>query len=264
MGTTETAAATAYPPNPEALPTLRERAGRYVLQFARQPEDLDRITKLRFEVFNLEIGEGLDSSYERCRDIDAFDACCHHLMVSRADTAEVVGTYRLQTHAMAGSGRGYYSSDEFDLTPMASRLPEAIELGRACIAREHRNQRVLFLLWRGLARYVMENSGRYFFGCCSLTGQNVEHAWAVHAHLHRGGYLHPTLEVPTTAPYRCPEAPSPVISDVSVPTLMQLYLDYGARIISPPALDRRFNTIDFLALFDLADVDARVRRMFFD
>ena len=49
-----------------------------------------------------------------------------------------------------------------------------------------------------------------------------------------------------------------------LPKLMQLYLDYGALIVGPPALDRQFKTIDFLALFDVDAIDARIRRMFFD
>ena len=37
---------------------------------------------------------------------------------------------------------------------------------------------------------------------------------------------------------------------VVVPKLMRLYLDYGARICSAPAIDRDFKTIDFLIWFD--------------
>ena len=38
--------------------------GRYELRFARTPEELDAILELRFRVFNLEMGEGLEESFE--------------------------------------------------------------------------------------------------------------------------------------------------------------------------------------------------------
>ncbi|MEM9388284.1 MAG: GNAT family N-acyltransferase [Pseudomonadota bacterium] len=261
-----------YPRHRDAMPPTRQRSGRYTLRFAQDQHDLDRITKLRFEVFNLEIGEGLRSAWERCRDEDEFDPHCHHLMVTtgadKQGEEEVVGTYRMQTFAMAHSGRGFYSDDEFDLSALEPILPQAVELGRACIAREHRNQRVLFLLWRGLAAYVSANDMRYFFGCCSLTGQDPVEANKVHEHLIETGSQHADWQAPTRPAYRVPtvskQAPAARDGAVEIPPLMQLYLDYGARIVSPPAIDSRFNTIDFLALFDVASLNQRVRRMFFE
>ena len=50
--------------------------------------------RLRFEVFNLELQEGLVSSYDRGYDTDAYDAC-DHLIVKDTTSGEVVGTYRL-------------------------------------------------------------------------------------------------------------------------------------------------------------------------
>ncbi len=270
MITVQSPATIDYPGHPHALPPLDERSGRYTLRFARNRDELDRITRLRFEVFNLEIGEGLTRSWERCRDEDAYDASCHHLMVVETASARVVGTYRMQTCEMARQGAGFYSDVEFDLRPLQGILADAVELGRACIAHGHRNQRVLYLLWRGLAVYVMHNAKRYFFGCCSITGQDAGLAWRIHDHLRAQGQLHPTLSVPPRAAHACPRpAPAPGAAEAPAPPptpprLMQLYLDYGATVVSEPAMDAGFNTIDFLALFDVAGLDARVRRMFFD
>ena len=54
---------TAYPGRPELLPDFEAEAGRYVVRFARTPEELDAALRLRFEVFNLELSEGLASSF---------------------------------------------------------------------------------------------------------------------------------------------------------------------------------------------------------
>ena len=77
-------------------------AGTYRVRLASDRRDLESAQRLRFEVFNLELGEGLSASHAIGRDEDAFDASCDHLLVEREDTGEIVGTYRLQTGQSAG------------------------------------------------------------------------------------------------------------------------------------------------------------------
>jgi putative hemolysin len=45
--------------------------------------ELDRLAacRLRFRVFNLELGEGLAASYASSVDQDEYDAICEHLLV---------------------------------------------------------------------------------------------------------------------------------------------------------------------------------------
>jgi len=76
---------------------------------------------------------------------------------------------------------GYYGEQEFDFTPYEPLRSQIAELGRACIHRDHRSPDVLNLLWRGLARYVLVNGGRYMMGCCSLTSQDPHEGHAVYA-----------------------------------------------------------------------------------
>lgn len=253
---------TAYPPHPELLPPEALDAGPYRLRFARDRADLDAVLRLRFEVFNLELGEGLDSSYLTGRDEDDFDALCHHLMVVDTRSGATIGTYRLQTRHMARAG-GFYCDTIFDLGGMPEEvLDRSVELGRACIAPEHRNGRVLFLLWRGIGRYVSHNGLRYLFGCCSLTSQDPDEGLALQRALRRKGHLHPRIRL---APRPGLECPAEARGDLAgrgpkMPPLMGLYLNYGARICSHPAIDREFKTIDFLTLIDIEDIDRKTRR----
>src|SRR5689334_8887100 len=76
------------------IPPIEIAEGHYLVRFARTPEEIDAALKLRFEVFNLELGEGLSTSYAVGRDVDEFDAVCHHLIVLDAQDNQVVGTYR--------------------------------------------------------------------------------------------------------------------------------------------------------------------------
>ncbi|MDH3224877.1 MAG: GNAT family N-acetyltransferase, partial [Gemmatimonadota bacterium] len=143
--------ATSYPVAEDVLPQQDLRSGRYRLTFARSLDELRAVQRLRFEVFNLELGEGLESSFASGLDEDDLDDALHHLVIQDEESGRVVGTYRMQTAAMAAANDGFYSAREFDLSgfplPM---LDGAVEVGRACIAREHRSRRVLHLLWRGL------------------------------------------------------------------------------------------------------------------
>ena len=47
-----------------------------------------------------------------------------------------------------------------------------------------------------------------------------------------------------------------------LPKLFLTYLRFGAKVCSPPAIDREFKTIDFLVLFDFETIDEKTRRMF--
>jgi putative hemolysin len=243
------------------------RGAGYEIRFARNAKDLDAIFKLRFEVFNLELGEGLDASFESRRDIDEFDPVCHHLMVVEIGTGRVVGSYRLQTGEMASTHRGFYSDVEFDLTALPSEVLESsVELGRACIARGHRSLRVLFLLWKGLTLYSTTNRRRYLFGCGSLTSQDPAEGKALRDHFEAEGLMHPTVRVAPRPGWECYskgfEAPPGRRADP--PPLLKAYLRYGARICGEPALDRHFKTIDYFVLFDFDALDRNTLRFFSD
>jgi putative hemolysin len=245
-------------------PPLRIQEGRYTLRFARTEADLDAVLRLRFEVFNLELGEGLQSSYLTGRDEDEFDLTCHHLMLTEDATGEVVGTYRLQTGAMADAGRGFYSATEFDLASLpAPVLADAVELGRACIAPEYRHTQALFLLWKGIAAYVRYQRKRYLFGCCSLTSQDPGAGLDVMRRLAAAGQLHPVFGVRPRPGFEClaAGAAEDELPETNVPKLFRTYLRVGAKVCGPPAVDRRFKTIDFFVLLDINELDAFSRRL---
>jgi putative hemolysin len=257
----------AYPLRPEALPLAEFTKGKYVVRFARTSEELDAVLRLRFEVFNLELNEGLESSFMTGRDADEFDLTCHHLLVVDAASGEAVGTYRLRTDEAAQDAGGFYSAGEFDLSSLPRQvLQEAVEVGRACVARDHRNKQVLFLLWKGLAAYMLHNRRRYFFGCCSLPTQEPQEGLRALSELQRRGQLHPTLRVPPLAGFECvPEGYFVVDGrEAALPRLFETYLRFGAKVCGPPAIDRLFKTVDFFVLFDAREMDGRARQLFFD
>src|SRR6266536_3064203 len=152
--------------------TSLARRPTYLARMARSADEVRAAQRLRFEVFNLELNEGLAESHFTGLDIDPFDAVCQHLVVKNVPTGEIVGTYRLQTGESAAANIGYYSEREFDFAPYERLRCETIELGRACVHADHRTFNLLHLLWRGLAVYATERKARYLIGCSSLTSQD--------------------------------------------------------------------------------------------
>jgi putative hemolysin len=237
-----------------------------------------RAQRLRFEVFNLELGEGLTESYATGLDVDPFDEFCDHLIVEEVATGELVGTYRLQTGQLAAANLGYYSEREFDFAPYEPFRCEMIELGRACVHAQHRNLNVLHLLWRGIAIYAVERKARFLVGCSSLTSQDSIEGAVTYRKLQRylvspelrtqarsGFRLLPCADDPNwfdaAQPQAPPGAPPPATGGTSS-KLLCAYLAIGAKICGPPAIDREFGTIDFLTLLDLHRLPAIVRAHF--
>ncbi len=222
----------------------------YTLRLASCVADVHAAQALRFGVFNVEMGEGLAASYATGLDADLFDTACDHLLVEAEGTGEVIGTYRLQTGGQAATSLGYYSAKEFDFTPYEPLRAELVELGRACVHSEHRNRAVLGLLWKGIAEYARVRGGRYLVGCSSLTSQNPADGAALYAAL--------TVKHLAPAPFRTqplPDLACPLVRltlpPPRLPKLLAAYLSLGAKICGPPAIDREFQTIDFLTLVDL-------------
>jgi putative hemolysin len=233
----------------------------YTLRLTHNAAELHAAQALRYNVFNLELNEGLAASAEMCRDEDPFDEVCDHLIVEHVPSGEIVGTYRLQTGQNAAAQRGYYSEQEFDFAPFASMRSEIIELGRACVHQQHRNLIVLGMLWKGIAAYAKAHDGRYLCGCSSLTSQNPAVGASAYTDLCRR-HLAPMVWRTRPLPrFEC-SLEQLAGEPVKIPKLLRAYLSMGAKICGPPAIDREFKTIDFLTLLDLEALPALVRWRF--
>lgn len=259
-----------FPHFPDGIPPGGLDAGRYRLRFAWTRLDLHAVQRLRFAVFNEELGEGLAASVTTGLDADERDPSFHHLLIEDRTTGAVVGTYRLQTALMAATRHGFYGATLFELATVPARvLADAVEIGRACVAPAHRNGRVLRLLWRGLARYLQWNGKRYLFGCCSLPGTDHAIAHETWRTLHARDALHPDILVrPRPHTRALPDngrtAPLPGTSEAApLPALFEGYLSLGARVCGPPAIDRDFGTTDCLVLLDIHALDHRTFHSFF-
>lgn len=246
------------------------RAGKLEVRQAMTLTELDAAMRLRFEVFNLELREGLQSSYERGYDTDAYDAYCDHLIVKDLELDEVVGTYRLLRQAQAERNIGFYSENEFDLSNLkhAAKISggELLELGRSCIAGSHRSFATINLLWGAIARYAAERNISYLFGCGSLHVSDNEDVRQIYSYLRANHFapekyrVHPLEHCYMRLEPETGVTVEPRILQRKLSPILKGYLRTGALICGAPAYDAEFRTADVLVLVEMEKLADRYKQ----
>ncbi|NTU42809.1 MAG: GNAT family N-acetyltransferase [Nitrospirales bacterium] len=249
------------------IPFNTERAASsLIIKQASSKDEILKAKRLRFEVFNLELKEGLPSSYLTGLDTDEYDSYCDHIIILDTFQDRVVGTYRMLSGTKTEAGVGYYSEQEFEMSRIKMLPGKKIELGRACVHRDYRNTAVLGLLWSGIAWYVEEHKIDYLFGCGSIHTINPNIVSSIYAHLRKTHLAdescrtYPIRKVPgfrETDEYDR-EAITPYI-----PALLRSYLRIGAKITGEPAWDEEFGVSDFLILLSRNQIIGRYKRHYF-
>jgi putative hemolysin len=236
----------------------------FSVSLAQNVADLEECQRLRFLVFNRELGEGLAASERTGLDRDRFDWVCDHLMVRDISTGVLVGTYRMQTGYRAQGNLGYYSEQLFDFAPFEPIRGEMLELGRACVHSDYRNTTALSMLWKGIASYAALCNARYMIGCSSISSQDENEGAMLFEEL-REKYLAPAaLRAQPKASFRCQHKEGALREPTpDPPRLFRAYLELSAKLCGPPAIDREFGTIDFLTLLDLHAIPQRLKTRFF-
>jgi len=246
--------------NPHLAPS---RDARLTLRLADSPKDLQRVQKLRFNVFGLEMGAQLASASQGI-DCDEYDALCDHLMVEDRASGKVVGTYRMLSPSAAARAPSLYSEHEFNLGRLEHLRPNLIEIGRSCVHKDFRSGAVITLLWAGLADYVHKHGCSYLAGCASVSLADGGH---------QAVSLYRQLEASHLSPadWRVfPLLPLPldrIVDDAApapMPALIKGYLRAGAYVCGEPAWDPDFNCADFFMLMSMDRLNQRYNKHFID
>ena len=189
------------------------------------------------------------------RDFDRFDPECDHLLVvDRSAGANpddyVVGTYRLIRRSVAARQGGFYTRSEFNIDKIEAMPGEILELGRSCVAREHRNRPTMQLMWLGISAYVVHYDIGIMFGCASLVGTDVDAmamplSYLYHYHLAPESFRPRALAERYVDMNRLPkEAIDPLRALGELPPLIKGYLRLGGFVGDGAVVDEPFNTID--------------------
>ncbi len=258
-----------HDPHPE--PVLG-RLGTLEIRLATSPHDVRLAQKLRYNVFfkEMDARPSLLSRLTR-RDRDGFDSVCDHLLVRDTSNgllgkaSRIVGTTRLLRHDMALNGSGFYSTQEFDISPLLRQWPEGrfLELGRSCIANHYRNKRTVELLWHGIWKYALYYRSSLMFGCASLQGTDPE-ALALQL-----SYLYHFHRAPEEWRVKAVRGEGIAMDRISrnhidmrkvlrlLPPLLRGYLRLGAYVADEAVVDHQFGTTDVLIILPVSELNPR-------
>ncbi|OFZ30675.1 MAG: hypothetical protein A2622_13475 [Bdellovibrionales bacterium RIFCSPHIGHO2_01_FULL_40_29] len=241
--------------------------GSYILKTATHRDELKSAFLLRNEVFF-----GVDHSRGRLYDIDQFDSVCDHLIILHKETKAVVGTYRMNH---SSEETDFYSSMEFKLQTIISSKKSCVELGRACIAENHRNGIVISLLWRGIYAYMKSCQADILFGCSSIKNMNSRQAALVMRYFESVDLIDQDYATEPQFVYHVPlldeylsEYSLPLSTDQLmevkeiIPSLLKSYIKFGAKVTGPPAWDTVMNCMDFLTVMRVENLSNQVERKF--
>lgn len=216
--------------------------------------------KLRYDVFHNEMSEGAENPLGL--DHDPFDRVCKHIIIEDKFN-NVVGTYRVQTGINAQEHLGYYSANEFHMDPFEPIRSKLVELGRACVHKDHRNGSILRKLWKSIASFALENDAWYLIGCSSIHGTDHNEGAAHFRELRKSHLVEMRFRTLPLESGACRLETNLDKPSKKIPSLFAAYLAVGAKTCGPPFIDESFGTTDFLMFFDLKNAPDRVKSKFF-
>ena len=249
------------------------RVGDIELRLAESEAEIRAAQALRYRIFYEEMAaQPTPEMARQRRDFDSFDEYCDHLlMIDHAiapGAAGVVGTYRLLRRSAAERRGQFYSIDEYDISKLLAFPGEILELGRSCIALDHRQRTIMQLMWRAIADYISYHDIGLMFGCASFPGTDpAQHARAFSYLYHQ--HLAPANLRPRALPGRYVDMNMMALDKVNartaltkLPPLIKGYLRLGGFVGDGAVIDPQFNTIDVSIVVATERVTGKYRRHF--
>ncbi len=245
--------------------------GPILVRLAKSKAEIEAAQKLRYDVFYTEYGAKPENGMEALGlDFDRFDPLADHLIVidTRIDMLphRVVGTYRLIRQEVAEKNGGFYTKNEFDISPLLSACDNILELGRSCVHKDYRMRPVMQLLWQAIAEYIAHHNIELLFGCASFHGTDIQSVSEGLSYLYHK-HLAPEDLCPQALPalYRPMNLKregdyDPKRAFAALPALIKGYLRLGGFIGDGAVIDEQFNTIDVCVIVKTGLVSDRYRK----
>jgi putative hemolysin len=252
-------------------PTVLADSKKFLIKIAETDEEIEKTLRLRYEVFNMEQGKGLDNADKLGIDFDKYDEYCLQLIVLNKETNNPVGTYRIHLGDIATTkSYGFYSASEYHIEGLDDIAHLTMELGRSCVLPEFRTGAAMALLWGGIGELMMRAKLRYMLGCVSLEKNNPAATWAIYDYFKANNMISEIITGTPKEKFVLERPESHEIEKYSndikntfksyVPPLFKGYLRLGTKICGKPLFDPDFHTIDFLILLDSHTVPERYTR----
>ena len=246
-----------------------------IVRLAETHAEREAAQKLRYQVFYEEFGAKPSPEVAKSkRDWDQYDEAAEHMVVfdtslgSGADA--IIGTYRLLDQAGADKVGHFYTSDEYDISPLIECGANLLELGRSCVLQPYRTRSVLKKLWQGIADYVLDNHIEILFGCGSFHGTDPKDYAEALSYLHHYHLAAPCLRTRSLDKHYVDMnlMPKAQLNEkqilMNLPPLIKGYLRVGAVIGDGAYVDHQFNTTDVCIIVQTHLITDRYRSHFLE
>jgi len=261
------------------------RRGPVEVKLVTTAEDIHSSQDLRYRVFYQEMSAKPDSDALKTKlDKDAFDEICDHLIaidhscrncdVGGSGTGPaVIGTYRLLPQVIAEQNGGFYTSGEFDISPLINSKRDThkfLELGRSCVLKQYRTKQILKLMWHGIWRYVRLKKLDVMLGCASFEGVDPQEFALPLSFLHHKCSAPQEWAVKALPPryvnmnYMAEDQLDLQAAMRVMPPLIKGYLRLGAYIGEGAVIDEQFGTVDVLIILPNSRITTRYLTRFSD
>lgn len=223
-------------------------------------DDKTEALELISRIFKEEYGSEIEDN-EKNREGD--------FLIVKNKANEIIGTYRM----IKNHGDIKFSNDEFfDFSYFYNHDKWCAELGRASVHPAYRDGKVLQLLWKLIAEYIITNELTYVFGCTSISIQKREKHSINEDLIKIISYMKqkdaltflPIFPKPEYIRYDFHEwmenHPSEYDKDKDkkiIPTLIKGYTKKGAKFSPYIIQDEKFGSYDFLTIFDTNNESVR-------
>lgn len=247
---------------------MNAHAPQFEARLARNEAEVEASQRLRYDVFVQELGgDGDLVDHEKRIEQDKFDPFCEHLLLfDRSKDNDVVAVYRLMTEEGAARGLGFYTADEYDLSPLLNSGRKILELGRSCLHADYRGGAAMAHLWMALSAYVEERGIEIVFGVASFHGTDVTTLAQPLSYLHYNHLAPEELRVRSKEFQPMDIMPPDDIDRkaamVATPALIKAYLRLGGFVGEGAFVDHVFNTTDVLLIMDSKAMNDRQRSLY--
>jgi L-ornithine Nalpha-acyltransferase len=253
---------------------MQSQPSSLVTRLAKTPDDLMAAQRVRYEVFVKEIGSsGPDVDHDQRLERDQFDPYFDHLLLIDSDASTdvmggVVGVYRLLRQEQSKKIGQFYSEDEYDLSILKTSGRKLLELGRSCLLPEYRGGAAMYVLWNGLADYVLRHEIEILFGVASFHGVDpVKFAGPLSLLHHRHLAPHDLRVRANEDAFQAMDLIDMPDLDakaamLATPALIKAYLRLGGFVGEGAFIDKAFNTTDVCLIMDTERMNARQRSIY--
>ena len=208
-------------------------------------------------------------------DRDIFDDYCAHLIVINHALGDdlsknIVATYRFMRSVHKEQVGRWYSETEFDLSKIKPIENQVLELGRATVHADFRNNIVINLLWHGIAVYINKYNIKYMIGTASFHSTDMNELKESMSFIYHYCPMPDQYDAPAITEYARDmnllpkDAIDPKKALLNLPPAIKGYFRIGGCTFSRSAfIDFPFGCIDILTFFEVDKASEKYMKHYF-